>query len=185
VNYVGSTAKTDIDAWYNNNITGANNNKVATWNVCNDKSTTKIAMEQEYREEYGAATRLWGLWGNKTPQFRCLNASDNIAVKGGLLTADEVAYAGGSYGFMGPDYYLYDNAKRNDLVGYWWVSSPCTFYSKAENTRMFKVYGSDRRGQLAYSDVFNGLGLRAVISLVSDTMTVSGDGAKWSPYEIQ
>ncbi|MEG1995826.1 MAG: hypothetical protein RR255_05395 [Bacilli bacterium] len=176
VNYVGSTAKTDIDAWYNNNITGANNNKVATWNVCNDKSAP--ANSHGWTYEYGAAHRLYDA---KTPQFKCPNASDNIAVKGGLLTADEVAYAGGVYGSNSPDYYLYDNAKRSGNVGCWWVSSPYYFDGFAN---VFVVYGLDNPGFLAYVNVNNPVGLRAAISLASDTLTVSGNGTQASPYTI-
>ncbi|MEG0799376.1 MAG: hypothetical protein RSG51_03030, partial [Bacilli bacterium] len=178
VNYVGSTAKTDIDAWYNNNITGANNNKVATWNVCNDKSAP--ANSHGWTYEYGAAHRLYDA---KTPQFKCPNASDNIAVKGGLLTADEVAYAGGVYGSNSPDSYLYDNAKRSGAVGYWWLSSP--FYFGNGNANVFDVNGLDYPGYLTFDYVNFGRGLRVAISLASDTLTVSGNGTQASPYAIQ
>ncbi|MEG1143391.1 MAG: hypothetical protein RSD96_02300, partial [Bacilli bacterium] len=171
VNYVGSTAKTDIDAWYNTNITGVNNDKVATWNVCNDKSGTTAS--------YGALTRLAT---NKMPQFKCPNASDNIAAKGGLLTADEVAYAGGVYGSNSPDYYLYDNAKRSGIAGFWWLSSP--YYFRYEFAYVFFVYGSSFPGNLAGNGVTNATELRAVISLTSDTLIVSGNGTQSSPYTI-
>ncbi|MEG2147466.1 MAG: hypothetical protein RRZ30_02525 [Bacilli bacterium] len=171
VNYVGSTAKTDIDAWYNNNITGAENNKVANWNVCNDKSETV--------DSYGGRMRLYV---NKTPQFKCPNASDNITTKGGLLTADEVAYAGGVAYSNNPDYYLYDNAKRSGNAGYWWVSSPCRFNSGY--ARVFFVNGVDDPGNLNNGTVSNAFGLRAAISLASDTLTVSGNGTQVSPYAI-
>ncbi|MEG1850746.1 MAG: hypothetical protein RR228_01915, partial [Bacilli bacterium] len=170
VNYVGSTAKTDIDAWYNNNITGVNNSKVATWNVCNDKSGTT--------DSYGARTRLYT---NKMPQFKCPNASDNVAAKGGLLTADEVAYAGGVFVSNSPDYYLYDNAKRSGAAGFWWVSSPYFFDGSAY---VFVVNGLDYPGYLANDNVNYPVGLRAVISLASDTLTVSGNGTQASPYTI-
>ncbi|MEG0799428.1 MAG: hypothetical protein RSG51_03310, partial [Bacilli bacterium] len=122
------------------------------------------------------------LYANKTPQFKCPNASDNIATKGGLLTADEVAYAGGVYGSNSPDSYLYDNAKRSAAVGYWWVSSPFGYNYGYAN--VFFVYGSDYPGQLNANSVNYGWGLRAVISLASDTLTVSGNGTQASPYAI-
>ncbi|MEG1995767.1 MAG: InlB B-repeat-containing protein [Bacilli bacterium] len=171
VNYVGSTVKTDIEMWYNNNITGANNNKAATWNVCNDKSGTS--------DSYGGRTRLYN---NNTPQFKCPNASDNIATKGGLLTADEVAYAGGILYSESPDYYLYDNANRSAALGCWWLSSSFYFYNGF--AFVFSVDGSFNPGFLFGNNVNGGLGLRAVISLASDTLTVSGNGTKVSPYVI-
>ncbi|MEG1995458.1 MAG: InlB B-repeat-containing protein, partial [Bacilli bacterium] len=175
VNYLGSTAKNDIDAWYNNNITGANNNKVANWNVCNDKTTGAGS----WQVNYGGVQRLRF---NKTPQFKCPNVSDNIAVKGGLLTADEAAYAGSVNASNTPDYYLYDNAKRGDTAGYWWVSTP--FYFNYGNACIFTVFGSSNPGHLNFNYVNNAVGLRAVISLASDTLTISGNGTQESPYTI-
>ncbi|MEG1457544.1 MAG: DUF6273 domain-containing protein, partial [Bacilli bacterium] len=130
--------------------------------------------------EYGARQRLID---SKLPQFKCPNASDNIAVKGGLLTADEVAYAGGVFGSNSPDYYLYDNAKRSAAAGYWWLSSP--FYFSNGNAYVFNVYGSGSPGQLNFDYVNIGRGVRVAISLASDTLTVSGNGTQASPYAIQ
>ncbi|MEG1015902.1 MAG: hypothetical protein RSE45_03105, partial [Bacilli bacterium] len=130
-------------------------------------------------DSYGGRTRLYV---NKTPQFKCPNASDNIAAKGGLLTADEVAYAGGVVFSNSPDYYLYDNAKRSGEAGYWWVSSPYSFYGG--DAFVFGVFGLDTSGNLTDDNVGHPVGLRAVISLASDTLTVSGNGTQASPYTI-
>ncbi|MEG0799514.1 MAG: hypothetical protein RSG51_03780, partial [Bacilli bacterium] len=115
-------------------------------------------------------------------QFKCPNVSDNIAVKGGLLTADEAAYAGSVNASNTPDYYLYDNAKRGDTAGYWWVSTP--FYFNYGNACIFTVFGSSNPGHLNFNYVNNAVGLRAVISLASDTLTISGNGTQESPYTI-
>ncbi|MEG1306216.1 MAG: hypothetical protein RSD00_03260, partial [Bacilli bacterium] len=168
VNYVGSTAKTDIDAWYNTNITGANNDKVVTWNVCNDKSGSTSA--------YGAKIRLET---NKTPQFKCPNASDNIAIKGGILSADEVAYAGGIYD-QKSDSYLFDNAKKSGDTGNWWLSSP---YNFNPNSNMIYVKGTIEQKNLFNSITSSAYNLRPVISLKKETL-VTGKGTKTDPYLV-
>ncbi|MEG1558992.1 MAG: hypothetical protein RR375_02810, partial [Bacilli bacterium] len=171
VNYSGSNTNAEIYSWYNSNIIGANNNKTATWNVCNDKSGSTSA--------YGARTRLET---NKTPQFKCPNTSDNIATKSGILTADEVAYAGGIFESNNPDYYLYDNAKRSGALGCWWLSSPS--YFGGTYAGMFIFNGSSNPGFLNSNLIFNSISLRAVISLAADTWLVSGEGTKLSPYLV-
>lgn len=89
----------------------------------------------------------------------------------GLITADEVAYAGGVYSLNNSDYYLYTNQ-------YYWTMTPFNFY--VDNARVFSVFAN---GWLNYNSVEQEYGVRPVINLRSD-VTLTGSGTETDPYTI-
>ena len=125
-----------------------------------------------------------GSWQNpQAPIFACINASDLFtytgATKGtksltypvGLITADEVVYAGGFGGKNNESYYLYTDQ-------FYWTMSPSLMGSDAD---VFYVY---MWGSLNETRVNNTYGVRPVISLKADTQ-FTGDGKSGSPFVIQ
>ncbi len=89
----------------------------------------------------------------------------------GLITLDEVYYAGG-YSSDNRFYYLYTNE-------YYWTMSPCGLNSSA--ARMFRVNGP---GSLGGRDLTNPNGLRPVINLKS-SVKLSGSGLYTDPYVVK
>ena len=92
----------------------------------------------------------------------------------GLITADEVALAGGKYNMKNEKYYLRTNA-------YFWTMTPSRFNSSSAGTSEFNVYPT---GLLSNDNVASGLGLRPVINLKSETMLSRGNGTVDHPFEI-
>ena len=96
----------------------------------------------------------------------------------GLITADEVALAGGRY-------YMTNGASNNKKYylykGSWyWAFSPS--YSYTSITRVFTVNST---GYLDYAIVYNGGDLAPVINLASEYgMTLSGSGTAGEPFKL-
>ena len=95
----------------------------------------------------------------------------------GLLTVDEIAFAGGAYATTNSKYYLKGNANS----GYWWALSPSGFGSGGAGVWIVN-------GKLSYPDVggrVNNSGdVRPSLSLVSTT-NVTGEGTATNPYKVK
>lgn len=109
---------------------------------------------------------------NKSPSLSC-TSSDIIAEPVGLITADEVAFAGGVYGQSNSSYYLHNNQV-------YWTMSPFSFNATSKVAVVFYV---NSYGGLADWNVVNAGGVRPVINLKADTK-FQGNGTVDSPFEI-
>ena len=129
---------------------------------------------------YAPSIRLYGS-SNKQPTFECSNDSDLYTVKEsskgnhaltypiGLITADEVAYAGG-LGSSNSSYYLYTHQT-------YWTMSPYYFGSDAH------VFFVASNGVLLWGDVNDSYGVRPVLNLDAG-VTLTGSGTTSDPYEV-
>ena len=92
----------------------------------------------------------------------------------GLLTADEVAFAGGRYNTQNQNYYLNKNASST----YWWTLSPYLFYGS-----LAYVLFVDSTGSLNNYYVYASGALRPAVSLKS-TVTATGTGSGVDPFKV-
>ena len=98
--------------------------------------------------------------------------------KVGLLTVDEIAFAGGAYNTLNLTYYI----KENTNSSYWWVLSPDCF--SRGGAGVWGVYGNNG-GSLATTRVSGGDGVRPSLSLQSGVkISSSGIGSATNPYKI-
>ncbi|MDD6277387.1 MAG: hypothetical protein PUA55_02320, partial [Mycoplasma sp.] len=190
-----STIKTAIDNWYKTTTleTDATTKELVSQDqiFCNDRSVTTSesgtpgeisgSMSTSTTYYYGAYVRLST---NKSPKLTCTTASDKFTVNTGngngaldypvgLITADEVAMAGGVWKTSNSSYYLYTNQ-------YYWSGSPNYFFSNASLAREFYVYSS---GDLSTNPVTNPNGARPVVSL-SSKAKLSGNGTYNDVYTV-
>ena len=98
-----------------------------------------------------------------------------LLYKVGLLTSDEIAYAGAVWGKSNTTYYLYENA-YSDM---WWTLSP--FAKNSMGGAMFTISTS---GNISYDTVHYSNALRPAVSLVSGTTIISGTGTSSNPFII-
>ena len=181
-----STVKAIIDNWYAAHLNTSYGKYISTSTVyCNDRSTS----DKTY---FGAYNRLEA---NKTPRYDCSNFNDYFTVDSsvgngkltyaiGLMTADEVSFAGGKHHSTSVKTWYYYNSSNGSSTGstYWWLLSPIIWGGRQANVSI--VYGSTDPGELSeYSVKFAG-GVRPVISIKGDNLWKSGDGTASSPYEI-
>ena len=180
-----STIKQAIDKWYAG-TTLKDNDLIADQIFCNDRSASSTqtaawtSTGTDY--DYGAYVRLVT---NKSPKLTCTTASDKFTVNTsngtgaltypvGLITADEVAMAGGNSGSNNSTYYLYTNQS-------YWSGSPSYFIGGSPRASEFIVYSS---GSLSSNSVDNTwTGARPVVSL-SSKAKLSGNGTYSNPYTV-
>ena len=105
-----------------------------------------------------------------------INGNGDLDKKIGLLTADEVVYAGGVN--VNFSYYLLKNTEN----GWWWVLSPADFIGGSA-----VVWGVDGGYSSLDFDVvvLNYIGVRPSLSLKSTVVAAEGKGTATNPYKIE
>ena len=192
-----STIKGVIDTWYSNNLNSYTKYISTEAVYCNDRevgSGTYSATGSEFY--YAAYTRLDT---NKTPTYNCTNIKDAFSGSNseakltypiGLMTADEIVYAGGKVGvgLTSPYAWYYLNSAGGSITGstWWWSLSPIYWYGDV--ARSLRVNGSSRissrAGFLQNFAVDASGSVRPVISIKSCALWSSGNGSSSSPYEV-
>ena len=187
-----NTNKSDIlknlETWYNNNLK-TYESKLADTIWCNDKSTVSGGLGYGTNAtDYGAYNRLAS---TKQPTLKCpndnnggklskftvddtTNGNGNLTYKIGLLTADEIAFAGSIAYTYNRSTYLQENTGTT----WWWSLSPGGFDGGV--AFVWYVYS----GYLYGGSVYYINGLRPAISLVSST-NVTGNGTSDNPYVVK
>ncbi len=185
-----STIKGVVDTWYQNNIASHSEytSKIsATTGFCGDRSPSTSSSASNGDGGYSTATTYYGAYirlvTNKTPTYECSNTNDLYTVSGtgvgnealtypvGLITADEVAYAGGVYRSSNTSYYLYTRQS-------YWTISPHYY---ANSAYVFAAYSD---GSLyVYYNTNNSYAIRPVINLKAD-VTLTGDGTADQPFVV-
>ena len=195
-----SLAKTTIDAWYTSSGLEDYEDKIANVPYCADKSnptkpTTSSSDPYTSYTFYGAANRLINInnsdlpaKSNAQPTYKCERTEDKHTVSGdtwggngklskpiGLLTADEVAFAGEKYATPNSSFYLYTGA-------YYWLISPA--YWSGGYVDSFRMH---YMGTLYHDgSVTTSAGLLPAVSLKAETMVnAQGDGTYTNPYVVE
>ena len=187
-----STIKTAIDNWYKDYLNTNYGKYISTTAVyCNDRSTSGSTSLDN--TSFGARIRLQA---NKTPSYNCATIEDKFTVDKstgngkltypiGLMTADEVVFAGGQWFTDAKPWYYYNSANGISTGSkYWWLLSPYRWHTSASLAQVFHVYGSAYPGKLSYADANDTQGVRPVLSLKSCIKYSTGNGSPETPYEI-
>ena len=185
-----STILTNLETWYNNNLK-TYESVIADIVWCNDKTNVTDTTFNPWnwsnvnglgygtnKTYYGATKRLVGTSGSTGgtgPSLKCNGELSKINSKVGLITADELAFAGYAAGLQNSTTYLQENATDT----YWWSLSPVGF--NAGYAFVWVVNGADGGFGLYYVNFT--YGLRPLISLKSTT-NVTGEGTSSSPFII-
>ena len=180
-NVNNSAVKTTLDNWYESNLSNYSDyidTEAGFWGDRTPYSGSGTGTTQTY---YAAYNRLYT---NKTPSFKCTNNSDlyttieskdgNKALQYpiGLISADEVAYAGGVYDTSNSSYYLY-------IPGAYWTMSPYRFSNGYARVFYVRSDGSVGNNYVDWAVP----GVRPVINLRGD-LSVTGTGTSTDPYEV-
>ena len=184
-----STILTNLETWYTNNLkTYAD--KIADTVWCNDKTNVDKTYDPwgwspnglGYAKNvtyYGATQRLVSKSnsaGGTGPSLKCNGELSKINSKVGLITADELAFAGYAFNISNTTTYLQENATDT----WWWSLSPN--YFNGSSACVWYVDGSYGSFDRISVDYYTN-GVRPSISLKSTT-NVTGDGTSSSPFII-
>ena len=185
-NTTDSPIKTKLDSWYKTNLTSYTS-KLADETFCSDRS---ISYGSGYLTTPTTTYRAYGrLQDGKKPSLKCSQDNDKFKMSNesaklnypvALITADEVAMAGGRAYYNGAyspnsNYYLY-NGK------YFWSLSPSHFDSNYSSAYVWYVMPSGSLSPWYY--VAYSFGVRPVINLRADVQITKGDGSSLNPFVI-
>ena len=167
-----STIKEVLDNWYSTNI-GNNNDYdskvVSSPGFCNDREVANgYTWSSTGGVYYAAYERLF----NGTISLECSNSNDLYITKIGLITADEVWYAGASSGFDNYKYYLYTGNDYSTMSPYQYHSLTGLFILKVSTL-----------GLVDRNAANSSIGVRPVINISSD-VTITGSGTISDPYVV-
>ena len=183
LNNNSSKMKTTIDTWYKTNMTDYTSQLEDTV-FCNDRSydVSKSGWDKDYRNyfnylHFNAYQRI----SSYRPTLVCANTNDKFTVEAsngngaldypvGLLTADEIMYAGATAS-SNSSFYLYTGQA-------YWALSPYFFSAGAIG------FNLDSAGRLTINYVSNSEGVRPVISLKPKT-EFTGSGTATDPFIIK
>ena len=185
-----STILTNLETWYTNNL--KTYESVIDDNVwCNDKTNVTDTTYNPWNMSnvnglgygtnityYGATQRLVSASdsaGGTGPSLKCNGELSKINSKVGLITADELAYAGYAYNISNTTTYLQENATDT----YWWSLSPYNFHGSYAD--VWSVNGGS--GDFGSNIVYFAFGVRPSISLKSTT-NATGNGTSEKPYVV-
>ena len=198
-----STIKGVIDTWYENNMASYTSQLEDTvW--CNDRSiVTDLANSNggnfssyttlgygKNATLYGPASRVGYNVSNPTPTLKCAQDNDKFTVDVsngngaltypvGLITADEMAYAGGKYyssGSSNDSFYLYTDSS-------FWALSPSSFDDSNAGGFILASFGFFA-ASLNYSSVDYSSGVRPSVSLQPGIGMTGGSGTSTDPFVI-
>ena len=168
--YSNSQAKTQLENWYQTNI-GSKSDLAK--NVASGNYYCEQAKAKHY-DWYTSGSATMTTYNKYTPDFKC-NSDGNgkgvVNASVGLLTYDEVVYAGGYFEKINSNYYLCNNT-------HFWTMSPAGFSGSTSN-----VWYVNTAGNITYADVSYTRRLRPVLNLNADTL-VTGTGTSSDPFVV-
>ena len=188
-NEVSSNAKTELENWYKTNIEDAGlSSLIADSGFCNDRTLSPTTTGNGYTTDVTTYyAPYYRYYTSKIPTFKCADVVNDLFTTStaeignkaatypiGLVTVDELMYAGFATGYMNRLTYLYQN-------GYYWSMSPSHFYSGGSTANEFYQGAT---GGAASNWVTSGNGLRPVINLQSDVTISEGVGTSDNPYVV-
>ena len=168
--YTNSNAKTELESWYNTNIASNTNyaSKVATGNYFCEQAKVKESSN------WTAGSASMTVYSSYTPYFKCAtdgNGKGIVNASIGLITYDEVVYAGGYYGQNNNNYYLYNNTD-------YWTMSPAGISDNGASAWFISSSGYVLPNFVNFT-----YRLRPVLILKADT-DVTGSGTSSDPFVI-
>ena len=189
-----STIKTFVDNWYKNNLTAYTKYLSNDAVYCNDRN---LASGQTYSTTKGFNYASYERLGGDTiaPTYNCTNMSDAFSVNNtsakldypvGLMSIDELSYAGGQAltELTAPYAWYYTNANGESSYGSapFWALSPNLWYGSI--SLVWSVNGSDGPGYLSNYFVDDSVAVRPSVSLSSCNLISRGDGSANNPYTV-
>ena len=167
--YTNSQAKTTLESWYQTNI-GSKSDLAK--NIASGAYYCEQA-KAKYSDSYTSGNANMTVYSSYTPDFKCAtdgNGKGVVNASVGLLTYDEVVYAGGYKGPTNNNYYLYNNTD-------FWTMSPAGFSGS-------RVWYVATAGFINCYNVGYTTAVRPVIILNADTQISDGDGTKDNPFIV-
>ena len=174
-NQIKSVVLTELDKWYSQNLTNYESIIDDEIGFCNDRNIAtgytwvSKPVETMYYAAYDRLSK------NKIPTFECNNNDDLLKIPIGLITADEVIFAGGSTKENNADYYLYTGQE-------YWTMTPAAWTGPLVSCG--DIYAVRTSGNISSVESdWAGPSIRPVINLKADVQFI-GNGTADDPYVV-
>ena len=181
-----STIKTKLDSWYKTNIVDKSySTYIADSGFCNDR-TLYVGNGYSNSTQYAPNRRIETF----SPSYICPNPSNDLFTLAGnsegngkltypvgLITSDELAFAGMASGYLNKMSYTYSTAS-------YWTMSPAYYHLGISTAYVFVSY-VDGNMNAAMGYTYTNNHVRPVINLKADTEITSGIGTKNDPFIVK
>jgi len=179
-----------VENWYNG-LTNVDRNYLDSEAIyCNDRSLAN-GYSYSVSDYFSYDTYMRLSPTNASPIFNCTNASDKFtgtnSIPVGLMTADEVSFAGGKISSPSPMAYYYLAKDGNSSItgtNHWWTMSPLHSGGSGGLSYVAFVRGSDSPGTMHPITAYSRLIVRPVVSLKAEVIVTDGDGSANNPYTV-
>ena len=175
-NGTDSFVKREIDTWYNNTLgrNSAYDSMVILGRFCSDSSGYNYDGDGSFASYDRLGQADFDFAKDNAPTFACPSTSESYGgsyrLKAGLITADELAYAGESYLVDGNSYL---NPGQGGTP--YWTRGVVSYSS---NNYIMDTF-------LSFIGISHFYNLRPAINIKTDGMTLIGDGTMENPYTLQ
>ena len=182
-----SNILTNLETWYNNNLTSYASKIDTNAGFCGDRTPSTSFTEINNQGGTGTTTTYYGAairLGNniKKPDLSCYRedfytisnsskGNKSLDYPIGLITADEVVFAGATRNRANQSYFLFNGQN-------YWTLTP--YYATGANVFYVHLDGGLYTGNFGVTDVN---GVRPVINLKAD-VTLTGTGTSTDPYVV-
>ena len=165
-----STILNILNSWYNANELGNFSDYIdIEIGFCSDRNVAsgETWASQFSDHDYAARTRFYN------PSLQCNNSNDILKIPVGLITVDEIIFAGGVYGgnSRNEEFYLFND-------DYYWTMTP--YHFQFSSAYVFRI---TLTGAIDMLNVANSMGVRPVINLRAETK-FTGSGTISDPYTV-
>ena len=197
-----STLLTNLETWYTNNL-ASYESKLADTIWCNDKSTVSAGLGYGTNETIYSTTSRLGYGSaslDANPSLICpndnnggklskytvndiINGNGALTYKIGILSVDEIIFAGYKEYCENPVTYLKENATYEE----WWTLSPIDYgnYDGSSVKANIAVVVGDTFNYNYVGEFDGDYAFRPAISLKSSTTISGGSGTSEDPYVVK
>ena len=175
-NGIDSFVKNEVDTWYDNTL-GSNpdyDKYVILGRFCSDSSGFNLDGNEHFASYYRLGQVVSDFINDNAPTFSCPNTSESYGgsyrLKVGLITADEIVFAGEN-----------DNTLGNSYLNPGEDGTPYFTMTPIGGKDIWQTYAS----YLSSVNFNEASGIRPVINVSTEGMTLVGDGTIDNPYVLK
>lgn len=177
LSYTNSDVKTVLDNWYTTNLSSVSD-KIIKSKFCVDltsysRTSSGTSSSVYYFQSY---ENIGKDSSNYSPNLTC--PSNYIIEEDiGLISAEEVVWAGGKFVTSNTNYFLYNSS----ITSSYWTLSPAYYDPNQQNANVFIMNSDGTLTDWESGLLTNNFGIRPVIT-INGNLEMSGDGSKSNPY---
>ena len=173
----GSNAKRTMDNWYTTNITNKGYESYVSSGTFCEQAKTKYGIE------YTSGSATMDEYNYYTPNFKCAtdgNGKGIVISQVGLITYDEVIYAGGDVGNYNTSFYLYTEGYEI------WTMSPAGFLPQINTARVWTIASSSAVLVSNINQGGRGIDKHRLLPVINlkQNIKATGTGTSTDPYVI-